>query len=311
MNLVKKCRELLRPNTAKPKISVVLISYNMARELPRTLFTLRAPYQKEIANEDIEIIVVDNGSTLSVDIPSAYSNVKLIRCSSPSVSPAKAVNEGVALASADLIGVMIDGARMVSPKLFSFALRAYSAFDEPVIATPGYHLGLESQKISTLKGYNQQVEDELLDSIPWQSNGYELLNISCFAGSSAHGWFNPMAESNGLFLSARTWENLNGIDESFQTLGGGLANLDLYIRACELEVTTLVCLFSEGTFHQVHGGISTNQHRADASWAVFHEEYQSIRGKKFIRPSKQAVYMGSMSKEHKKFQVLSAEAAYV
>ena len=45
-----------------PKLSVIVICYNMQRELPRTLFTLSCDYQKNIDLSDYEIIVIDNGS---------------------------------------------------------------------------------------------------------------------------------------------------------------------------------------------------------------------------------------------------------
>ena len=46
----------------KPKVSIVVISYNMNRELPRTLLSLSLPYQKDIGRDDFEVILIDNGS---------------------------------------------------------------------------------------------------------------------------------------------------------------------------------------------------------------------------------------------------------
>ena len=48
---------------ARPKASIVVISYNMARELPRTIRSLSPALQRGVSAEDYEIIVVDNGST--------------------------------------------------------------------------------------------------------------------------------------------------------------------------------------------------------------------------------------------------------
>lgn len=281
-----------------PKISIVVISYNMQRELPKTLLTLRAPYQQGISNDDIEIIVVDNGSKAPPNIPSGFTNVKFVTCTQSSHSPAKAVNEGLALCSAGLIGLMVDGARLVSPRLLSYALMANKLSANAVIATTAYHLGSEVQMQSTLEGYNQKAEDALLDSVPWQENGYELFNISVLAGSSCDGWFKPIAESNALFFGRNIWDVLEGVDEGFKTLGGGLVNLDLFVRACELQETTLITLLGEGTFHQVHGGIATNQHREDASWDVFHAEYVTLRGKDFSKPVKKSLFFGGINSEH-------------
>ncbi|MBV9065146.1 MAG: glycosyltransferase, partial [Methylobacteriaceae bacterium] len=59
---------LLSPATelqpeVRPQISVIVVVYNIPREAPRTLYSLSAAYQQNIAAEDYEVIVVDNGST--------------------------------------------------------------------------------------------------------------------------------------------------------------------------------------------------------------------------------------------------------
>ena len=299
MTLVDKDQRLFCGINPKPKVSIVLINYNMSRELPKTLFTLEPPYQQHINSEDIEIIIVDNGSSRPINIPAGYSNINLVHCAHPTHSPSRAINLGVAAASSDFIGLMIDGARMASPQLLHFAIMAKNLAKRPVVSTLAYHLGSEVQMKSTLKGYNQEIEDKLLNSVPWQQNGYELFNISVLAGSSRSGWFKPIAESNALFLTKEMWQELDGVDEQFQTPGGGLVNLDLYIRANELQASTLFSLLGEGTFHQVHGGVATNQHREEASWAVFHDEYKTIRNKPFKIINIEAVHLGKIRSEHR------------
>src|SRR5437763_16977862 len=88
--------EGLEPN---PTVSVVLVVYNMAREAARTMFSLSATYQRHIAADDYEVIVVDNGSNPPFD-PKALENLsgnfRLIRIDSGSPSPAEAVNRGLA-----------------------------------------------------------------------------------------------------------------------------------------------------------------------------------------------------------------------
>ena len=55
-------RSLWGNRSMQPRVSVGVVSYNMARELPRVLFTLTPPYQRGLRDGDIELIVVDNGS---------------------------------------------------------------------------------------------------------------------------------------------------------------------------------------------------------------------------------------------------------
>jgi len=64
-------------------------------------------------------------------------------------------------------------------------------------------------------------------------------------------------ESNCLFASRRNWDRVGGADERFQLAGGGALNLALYRRLALLPETVLFVLPGEGSFHQVHGGVTT------------------------------------------------------
>ena len=53
---------MIRSRSRRPSLSVVVVAYDMARELPRTLRSLAPDYQQGIAADDYEVVVVDNGS---------------------------------------------------------------------------------------------------------------------------------------------------------------------------------------------------------------------------------------------------------
>jgi hypothetical protein len=142
-------------------------------------------------------------------------------------------------------------------------------------------------------GYDQNEEDRLLDGVDWTRDGYRLFAISAFAGSSELGWFAPIAESNALFLTRDLWAELGGYDERFRSPGGGLVNLDTYVRACALPDSQLIMLLGEGTFHQVHGGVATNA--SSSPWAEFHDDYVRIRGGPFVRPDAAPLFVGSVN----------------
>ena len=208
------------------------------------------------------------------------------------VSPAPAVNFGLSIARGDLIGVCIDGARMCSPGLLAKALAASKLHPRPVIGTIAFHLGPEPQQESVKRGYNQAVEDDLLNQSDWEGDGYRLFTISSLALSSIGGWFELPAESNALFLRAQHWRDLGGWDERFETPGGGLVNLDTWLRACSDPEGEVIMILGEATFHQIHGGVSTNN--PNAPQGLFHEEYVRIRGRAYERPTRCPLYFGDL-----------------
>lgn len=283
------------PLPGHPQVSLVVISYNMARELPRTIRSLSPLMQRGVKADDYEIILVDNGSTTPPNLEANQdwqAPVRYFERPNPTVSPVPAINQGLKLARSNLCGVMIDGARLASPGLIAAAIQASRLHPRPVIATLGFHLGPEVQMTSVQKGYDQATEDRLLEQQDWMADGYRLFDISVFAGSSSGGWFAPIAESNALFMPQALWQELGGYDERFVAPGGGLANLDLYARACALPDSQLIILLGEGTFHQVHGGVATNASRS--RWDEFHDEYQKIRGCPFQIPQVTPLYIGQL-----------------
>ncbi|OUS41220.1 hypothetical protein A9R00_02035 [Oleispira antarctica] len=294
---------------SSPRLSVIVISYNMARELPRTITSLLPPYQENISESDVEVIVVDNGSSrlpLLSDFPK-NKNLRIIKNQQSGVSPVSAINLGLSVAKGNLVGVLIDGARMASPGLYKHVLKANRLSPRTVISTLGFHLGPEVQMTSVPSGYNQAIEDDLLKAIDWCNNGYRLFEISALAGSSANGYFQPIAESNALFMDKALWQELGGYDERFITPGGGFVNLDTYRRACELPDIELAVLLNEGTFHQVHGGVATNLKREDATPKIFSDEYKEIRKKPFSVPNKVPLFLGSYIFEAQPFLSYSIE----
>ena len=283
---------------SKPRVSVIVVVFNIPREAPRTLYSLSAEYQRDIAADDYEVIVVDNGSDPPFDagiLESLSGNFRLIRLDPAPPSPAHAINVGLAAARGDVIGVMIDGARMVTPGLLHFARAGVGLYPRAIVSGLGWYLGLDQQRWALECHYDRAREDALLASIEWPADGYRLFEIAALDETTVDGWFGTVAELNGLFLSRQSWDLMNGADERFDAPGGGFLNLDIIIRACELADSRLVILLGEGTFHQLHGGIATNARpgaiqEAVASWRA---QYQEIRGRPWSPPaSRQRSFLG-------------------
>ncbi len=279
-----------------PRISVVVVGYDMARELPRTLQSLAPGYQRGIDAADYEVIVVDNGSPAPIDAAAVRAHGPNFRCerAEPAApSPVPAVNRAVRETRGEIVGLLLDGARLVTPGILAWAERAFRLHGDPTVATLSWHLGRRPQQDGVSSGYDAAAEDALLAEIGWPRDGYRLFEIASLAGSSVDGYFLPLAESNGLFLRRASFEALGGYDEAFDLPGGGLANVDLYKRAAE-RGAPLVVLLGEGTFHQVHGGISTNVPRAESdrlyrTWAA---QYERLRGAPWERPRTPHAFLG-------------------
>jgi len=271
------------------ELSVVVVVYNIPRAVPRTLFALSADYQRQIDPDDYEVIVVDNGSSPALDwgvIKDLRGHFRMIRIDDAPRSPAHAVNRGIAAARGDIIGVVIDGARIVTPGLLHFSLLGTRSHAKAVVASMGWYLGGDYQCAAAEAGYDETREDALLASIDWPADGYRLFEIGTMDESSVDGWLTPIAETNTLFLRHELWEALGGMDERFDVPGGGLVNLDTYRRAMLLDGAEPVVLLGEGSFHQLHGGISTNAAVAQQpdNWNRWHGQYRSLRGQDFAHP---------------------------
>lgn len=284
----------------RPELSVVVVVYQMAREAPRTLRSLAPAYQRGIGAEDYEVLVVDNGSPqpLGEGVVKAFGpGFRYLYVEKALPSPASAINQAVAMTRGDLVGVMIDGARMVTPGLLDLARRAGRAFEDPTVTCLGWHLGPDLQQRSVAAGYDKAEEDRLLESIAWPQDGYRLFEIGVLAATSRGGCFQPAAESNAIFVPRGSFQAIDGYDPAFDSPGGGFVNLDFFRRACERRGTEVVLLAGEGSFHQLHGGISTNveQHETRRRVAGWEEQYRRLRGRPWAVPEYRPTLFGPIA----------------
>jgi len=289
----------------RPMLSVVVVVYNMRREAPRTLYSLSPAYQRDIDPGDYEVIVMENGSSepLSESLVRGMGPVFFYRYLHNALpSPARAVNLGAKLARGKYLGILIDGARICTPGLLAQALLALRAIPGAVVGSLGYHLGPKAQQESVTEGYSKTVEDELLRRVRWQEDGYRLYLISSLAGSSQwgcfglqHGTHSPINETNSLFLDRKAYSALSGLDEAFDLPGGGYVNLDIFKRACERDGARLAILLGEGTFHQTHGGASTDIAQQAAPWERYERQYIELRRQPWAAPQCRVDYFGAVS----------------
>ena len=282
--------------SATPLISVVVIFHDMVREAARTLLSLSEAYQA--ADFPYQVIAVDNGSAQ----PLGQAYVRrfgpqfehhFFATSSP--SPCAAVNWAVERSAADHVAVLVDGARILSPGVLNLFAASLRGFDCPFTYTLGFHLGDELQNLSVAKGYDQAVEDALLEDADWEEDGYRLFRIASLAASSEAGYFGALQESNCFLVPRRLFTSLGGFNEAFQSPGGGLVNLDFFRRANRHPATTPIALLGEGSFHQFHGGVATNVPMSDHPWARYQAEYQAIYGHPWEKDEAvEAIWLGRL-----------------
>ncbi|MFT5484602.1 MAG: glycosyltransferase involved in cell wall biosynthesis [Halieaceae bacterium] len=290
----------------KPLLSIVLIVYKMPAQALRTLESLSVKYQQGVSQQDYEVIVMENASSDLLGEEQALQypgNFRYFLREESLPTPVPAVLFGVEQAKSDLLGIMVDGARMASPGLVAQIIAASRSNPEAVISVPGYHLGSMLQQEAVSQGYDETVENQLLAGISWPEDGYRLFDISVLSGSCRAGVFRPNAESNCLCIPRQLWNAVGGMDPRFTETGGGQANPDLYKRVCEHGDTTLLVIPGEGTFHQFHGGVTTGTAPVEREQHMQNhfEQYKSIRGEYFQSPKKEALLFGSVPRPAMRF----------
>jgi len=266
----------------------------MSRELPRTLTSLSHAYQRDLSGIDYEVLVVDNGSrepVSSAAVSAVDTRFRVHRIDDASPSPAAGCNLGVELTSGRHVGVILDGARMVTPGAVSVGIRALRTHPRAIVTSLAWHLGDEHQSVSIRNGYSSLTEDQLLTDIEWPSDGYRLFETGALAGANPGGFFGNVTESCFLMLPRNLWTEVGGLDTAFDLAGGGLVNLDLFSRLISLPDSQLTVLLGEGSFHQVHGGAST---KPDTDAAPWHAQYERLRGHPYTPPEIRPAYFGSL-----------------
>ena len=283
----------------------------MEREVPRTVRSLSQPYQRGIQDLNFEIVVVDNGSAEPLDasaIEAIAPNVRVVRYDAEGVSPASAVNRAVAATTGRLVGIVLDGARMVTPGILTSAMEALAIDDHAMVTPLAWHLGPQHQTLSLRDGYSREMEDALLAEIHWPDDGYRLFDIAALAAANPTGWFGRVNESCCTFLSRVSFDDLGGYDEAFTTPGGGYVNLDFFTRAVSRPEGRLCILLGEGSFHQIHGGVATNARDPDAVNREFMVEYENVRGRPYEYPEISPYYLGYLAPALKTWVSVSSEA---
>jgi hypothetical protein len=284
--------------TRTPLLSIIVIAYDMPRQAMNTLRSLSAAYQRDVDPDDYEVVVVENRSPRTLD-PAAVAalpgSFRYFLREEPGVSPAPAINFGFAAARGRCIGLMIDGARMVTPGVVHHVLAANRVTTDALVVVPGYHLGHHEHQLHATHGYTEDAEQAMLRDIDWKRDGYALFTVACISGANRYGVFHPFMECNCLFMPDHVFRDIGRADERFDLPGGGALNLALYRRVAMHPRTKLFVLPGEGSFHQLHGGVTTSEiPDREALLARIREQLQELLGRPFRAPLLEPTFLGTI-----------------
>ncbi len=292
---------LVEPTADPIDLSVIVVFYNMKREAARTLRSLTRDYQIDVDGLDYEVIVVENGSepgqALGADYVEGFGPEfhYLDMGEEATPSPTVALNAGLARSRGRHVALMIDGAHVLTPGVLRHGVSGLTTYRPAIVATQQWYVGPGQQGDAMNHGYDQTVEDELFDKIAWPVDGYRLFEIGHFIGE--RDWFDGMQESNCIFVDRELLEQIGGFDESFSMPGAGYANLDFWERLAESPGVKMASILGEGSFHQFHGGTTTNLHDdEERRRRVFSygSHYKDTRGRTFHGPGKPFHYVGGL-----------------
>ncbi len=285
-------------------LTVVVVFYNMRREAARTLHSLSRAYQEELDGISYEVIAIENGSAEDQKLGEEFvrsfgPEFRYIDLGTDALpSPTAALNVGIREGRGHGFALMIDGAHVLTPGVLQFGLKGLATYAPAIVVTQQWYIGPGQQGDAMDNGYDEEYEDRLFEAIRWPSVGYRLFEIGHFVGD--RDWLDGVWESNCIFASRSLLAQVGGFDESFATAGGGYANLEIYERLGSSPDINVCTIMGEGSFHQTHGGTTTNQVDAETRRARVYgygQEFARLRGRFFRGPGKPMHFVGRMPNE--------------
>ncbi len=279
---------------SNPTLSILIIFYNNRREARNSLYSLSAEYQTSVTPDQYNVIAIDSGSSKPLNpkvVESFGPNFSYHQVSTKHPSPTASLHFGLSLVKTPYVGIIIDGAHILSPGILKYFFEIQSFKPNSFVYTTKYHLGKYHQNDSMTLGYNQELEDELMNSTNWKENGYLLYHISNFHNAPFNEFLFSL-ESNCFFVLTNELRSTKIFEQPYHSIGGGFINLALFKHFSEHPKFDNYLLLGEGTFHQFHEGASTNVARELHPIKEYRKEYLNINGVPFKKPIYDTYYYG-------------------
>ncbi|OFE13768.1 hypothetical protein PHACT_12005 [Pseudohongiella acticola] len=283
-----------------PRLSVVVIAWNMPEALSRTLTTLSAEYQDAIDEADYEIVVVENDSgnnMLTASVQALPGNFRYYLRTESGVSPVAAMAFALEQCRAPFACLILDGAQMLTPGVLAQALCILENENNALVAVPGYHLGQKQQHlVEDLPGLLNW-QEQMFREEDWQQNGYRLFRHACFSPGNKRGFLQPFMEASALFCKTSHLIEQQCADPRFVASGGGAVNLHILRQLGLCVASHVYVLPGEGSFHQYHGGVTTRSDEAQSQRVLgFKTQLQEIWQNAFFALRRQPIFFGPVGR---------------
>jgi hypothetical protein len=261
---------------SQPKLSLVVVVHRMSRQAARSLECLTPAYQRHVDPSDYEVIVVENASDDLLGeehVRACGENFRYFLREDRGSSPVFSLSYGLWQARSFFVGVLLDGAYLMTPRVLEFALIGRLLAAHPVVAVPGYHLGRLPQHEAHAGGYGEDAERELLERSGWEADPYRLFDVSVPIPGTQAGYLVPLPEAGCFFVHRKALRDLQGQYQLFVEPGGGSVASFLLSECCRRPGAELIVLPGEGAFHQFHGGVYSS-HREDREDLLFRRRWR-------------------------------------
>jgi len=235
-----------------PELSIVVCLRECSRQAQNALFSLSTQFQKNVAASDYEVLVVETASPDELGEAAALShgeNFRYLRRGLAIDWRARSLELGVGESRAPYLGLLLDGAQIVSERAIEHALLARRGDERSLLVVPSYRL-----------------DEGALDGVDWRAGAYELFAKASFGPANFNGFLGPLLGASCLFVPAETYRAAGGAPAGLERPGGGPLSLALYTNLSRVPGTRLVVLAGEGAFRQPHpdvaglSAIETNLH---------------------------------------------------
>jgi hypothetical protein len=293
-----------------PKLSVVIALWQSAGQAENVLFSLSSQFQKNVRAEDYEVIVVEARSSDMLGEARALAQAENVRYFSLEAADfwrAEALNFGVEQCRAAFVGLLLDGAHVLTPRVIELALAARAFGSRPLVVVPAYCLGRKA-KAATDDTASSRTG---LEGIDWRSNSHELFAKSRFGPANPNGFLGPLLGASCSFFPAASYREAGGADARVDRPGGGALSLGLYTKLSSLPGTQLIVLAGEGAFRQHHPEIDDpGQREIEASLEALLVDRALPLGDDFRAVHREPIVLGTIPGPAQRFVVESADVAH-